>query len=192
MKAQKTNLQDAYVITTPRYADERGFFLESFSSQRFKDAIGEDIEFVQDNHSKSSKGVLRGLHYQTQHPQGKLVRCTHGAVYDVIVDLRKSSDTFGKWFGIELNENNKMLWVPEGFAHAFYTLSDYAEFEYKCTDYYYPEHMETLMWNDPHIGIEWPFEGDPVLSLKDEEGKSFSDCHKYWYYKNLSGSSHDQ
>ena len=135
MKAQATNLKDAYVLTTPRYEDERGFFIESFSSQRFKDAIGKDVEFVQDNHSKSSKGVLRGLHYQIIQPQGKLVRCTQGSVYDVLVDLRKSSPTFGESFGIELAENNVMVWVPPGFAHAFYTISDYAEFEYKCTDY---------------------------------------------------------
>ena len=179
MKAQATNLKDAYVLTTPRYEDERGFFIESFSSQRFKDAIGKDVEFVQDNHSKSSKGVLRGLHYQTIQPQGKLVRCTQGSVYDVLVDLRKSSPTFGESFGIELAENNVMVWVPPGFAHAFYTLSDYAEFEYKCTDYYHPESMETLMWNDPDLDIEWPFDNDPVLSLKDQEGKSFKNCYKY-------------
>ena len=179
MKAQPTNLKDAYVLTTPRYEDERGFFIESFSSQKFKDVVGENIEFVQDNHSKSSKGVLRGLHYQTLKPQGKLVRCTQGAVYDVLVDLRKSSPTFGDSFGIELAENNVMVWVPPGFAHAFYTLSDYAEFEYKCTDYYHPESMETLMWNDPDLDIEWPFDNDPVLSLKDQEGKSFKNCYKY-------------
>ena len=178
MKAQATNLKDAYVLTTPRYEDERGFFIESFSSQRFKDAIGKDVEFVQDNHSKSSKGVLRGLHYQIIQPQGKLVRCTQGSVYDVLVDLRKSSPTFGESFGIELAENNVMVWVPPGFAHAFYTISDYAEFEYKCTDYYHPESMETLMWNDPDLNIEWPFDNDPVLSLKDEEGKSFTNCYK--------------
>jgi len=179
MKAQETKLKDAYVITTPRYDDERGFFIESFSSQRFRDAIGEDIEFVQDNHSKSSKGVLRGLHYQTQHPQGKLVRCTQGAVYDVLVDLRKSSPTFGEWIGIELNDNNQMVWIPEGFAHGFYTLSDEAEFEYKCTDYYHPESMETLMWNDPELDIDWCLDGEPILSAKDEVGKSFKDCYKY-------------
>ena len=179
MKAQATNLKDAYVLTTPRYEDERGFFIESFSSQRFKDAIGKDVEFVQDNHSKSSKGVLRGLHYQIIQPQGKLVRCTQGSVYDVLVDLRKSSPTFGESFGIELAENNVMVWVPPGFAHAFYTISDYAEFEYKCTDYYHPESMETLMWNDPDLNIEWPFDNDPVLSLKDEEGMSFKNCYKY-------------
>ena len=179
MKAKETNLKDAYVITTPRFDDERGFFLESFNSEGFGGIIGVDNNFVQDNHSKSSKGVLRGLHYQTERPQGKLIRCTQGVVYDVIVDLRKSSPTFGKSFGIELSENNVMVWIPIGFAHAYYTISDYAEFEYKCTDYYHPESMETLMWNDPDLNIEWPFEGDPILSLKDQEGKSFKNCYKY-------------
>ena len=179
MKARETNLKDVYVITTPRFEDERGFFLESFSSHKFDSIVGVDNNFVQDNHSKSSKGVLRGLHYQKEKSQGKLVRCTQGVVYDVAVDLRKSSPTFGKSFGIELSSNNIMLWMPVGFAHAYYTISDYAEFEYKCTDYYHPEAMETLMWNDPDLNIEWPFEGNPILSLKDQEGKSFKNCHKY-------------
>ena len=179
MKAKETNLKDAYVITTPRFDDERGFFLESFNSEGFGGIIGVDNNFVQDNHSKSSKGVLRGLHYQTERPQGKLIRCTQGVVYDVIVDLRKSSPTFGKSFGIELSENNVMVWIPIGFAHAFYTVSDYAEFEYKCTDYYHPESMETLMWNDPDLDIAWPFDGDPILSFKDQIGKSFKKCYKY-------------
>ena len=179
MKARETNLKDVYVITTPRFEDERGFFLESFSSQKFGSIVGVDNNFVQDNHSKSSKGVLRGLHYQTERPQGKLIRCTQGVVYDVIVDLRKSSPTFGKSFGIELSENNVMVWIPIGFAHAFYTVSDYAEFEYKCTDYYHPESMETLMWNDPDLDIAWPFDGDPILSFKDQIGKSFKKCYKY-------------
>ena len=179
MKAKETSLKDAYVITTSRFDDERGFFLESFNSQGFGSIIGVDNNFVQDNHSKSSKGVLRGLHYQTERPQGKLIRCTQGVVYDVIVDLRKSSPTFGKSFGIELSENNVMVWIPIGFAHAFYTVSDYAEFEYKCTDYYHPESMETLMWNDPDLDIAWPFDGDPILSFKDQIGKSFKKCYKY-------------
>ena len=179
MKAKETSLKDAYVITTSRLDDERGFFLESFNSQGFGSIIGVDNNFVQDNHSKSSKGVLRGLHYQTERPQGKLIRCTQGVVYDVIVDLRKSSPTFGKSFGIELSENNVMVWIPIGFAHAFYTVSDYAEFEYKCTDYYHPESMETLMWNDPDLDIAWPFDGDPILSFKDQIGKSFKKCYKY-------------
>ena len=177
MKATKINLNDAYVITTPRHGDERGFFIESFNHRDFSQVV--DAEFVQDNHSKSSKGVLRGLHYQIEHAQGKLVRCTHGAVFDAIVDLRKSSSTFGKWFGIKLCENNISLWVPPGFAHGFYTLSDYAEIEYKTTDYYHPEFDRSLMWNDPDIGIIWGNDGDPVLSLKDQGAKSFKECDKY-------------
>ena len=177
MKATKINLNDAYVITTPRHGDERGFFIESFNHRDFSQVV--DAEFVQDNHSKSSKGVLRGLHYQIEHSQGKLVRCTHGAVFDAIVDLRKSSSTFGKWFGIKLCENNISLWVPPGFAHGFYTLSDYAEIEYKTTDYYHPEFDRSLMWNDPDIGIIWGNDGDPVLSLKDQSAKSFKECDKY-------------
>ena len=179
MKVIETQLKDAYVITTPRYSDDRGFFIESFNLKKFREVTGVTDEFVQDNHSRSSKGVLRGFHYQKEHPQGKLVRCTQGVVWDVIVDLRKSSSTFGKSFSIELSENNMMLWVPVGFAHAFYTMSDYAEFEYKCTDYYQPESMETLMWNDSDLGVYWPFLAPPVLSLKDEEGKSFKECYKY-------------
>jgi dTDP-4-dehydrorhamnose 3,5-epimerase len=181
MKAIETTLKDAYVIITNRFGDERGFFLESYNHEKFGGILGVDNNFVQDNHSKSSKGVLRGLHYQKEHPQGKLVRCTQGSVYDVIVDLRTSSPTFGKSFGIELDDNSTMLWVPVGFAHAFYTLSDYAEFQYKCTDYYHPESQETLMWNDPDLDIEWPFTGNPVLSLKDQQGKSFKECFKYEY-----------
>ena len=177
MKATKINLNDAYVITTPRHGDERGFFIESFNHRDFSQVV--DAEFVQDNHSKSSKGVLRGLHYQIEHAQGKLVRCTHGAVFDAIVDLRKSSSTFGKWFGIKLCENNISLWVPPGFAHGFYTLSDYAEIEFKTTDYYHPEFDRSLMWNDPDIGIIWGNYGDPVLSLKDQIAKSFKECDKY-------------
>ena len=177
MKATKINLNDAYVITTPRHGDERGFFIESFNHRDFSQVV--DAEFVQDNHSKSSKGVLRGLHYQIEHAQGKLVRCTHGAVFDAIVDLRKRSSTFGKWFGIKLCENNISLWVPPGFAHGFYTLSDYAEIQYKTTDYYHPEFDRSLMWNDPDIGIIWGNDGDPVLSLKDQSAKSFNECDKY-------------
>ena len=177
MKATKINLNDAYVITTPRHGDERGFFIESFNHRDFSQVV--DAEFVQDNHSKSSKGVLRGLHYQIEHAQGKLVRCTHGAVFDAIVDLRKSSSTFGKWFGIKLCENNISLWVPPGFAHGFYTLSDYAEIQYKTTDYYHPEFDRSLMWNDSDIGIIWGNYGDPVLSLMDQSVKSFKECYKY-------------
>ena len=179
MKATEINLKDAYIITTPRYEDERGFFLESFNLKKFREATGIESEFVQDNHSRSSRGVLRGLHYQIQHAQGKLIRCTQGAVYDVIVDIRKSSPTFGKWFGIKLCENNIHIWVPPGFAHGFYTLTETAEINYKQTDYYYPEFDRTLMWNDPQISIDWPVDGIPTLSAKDQVGKYLEECDKY-------------
>ena len=150
--------------------------MESYSEQQIQKEIG-SYEFVQDNHSKSSKGVLRGLHYQIEHPQGKLIRCTQGAVYDAFVDIRKHSETFGKSLGIVLDRPEQLLWIPPGFAHGFYTLSDTAEFQYKCTDYYYPQHQRTLMWNS--VDIEWPLDGDPILSLKDTKGHSFEECKKY-------------
>ena len=178
MNAIETNLKDAYVITNKKFEDDRGFFMESFNLKEFEKIVGE-CNFVQDNHSKSSKGVLRGLHYQIEHAQGKLVRCISGSVYDVIVDLRKSSPSFGKWFGIELCENNLQLWVPPGFAHGFYTLTDTAEFCYKTTDYYYPEYDRTLLWNDGHLAIEWGIDIDPILSEKDLKGKTFEECEKY-------------
>lgn len=174
----KTDLKDAYIITNKKFEDERGFFMESFNLKQFEKIIGES-NFVQDNHSKSSKGVLRGLHYQIEHVQGKLVRCISGAVFDVIVDLRKSSPTFGKWFGVKLSENNLQLWVPPGFAHGFYTLTDFAEIQYKVTDYYYPEYDRTLIWNDVDLKIEWGVDGDPILSQKDSKGKPFQECEKY-------------
>jgi len=179
MKVTETPLNDALIITCDRYGDERGFFMESFNLRDFRNETGVREEFVQDNHSKSSKGVLRGLHYQIEMSQGKLVRCISGAVYDVIVDLRKSSSTFGKWFGVKLSENNLQLWVPRGFAHGFYTLTDTAEFCYKTTDYYAPEHMRTLMWNDPDLAIDWGNDRDPILAKKDQEGHSFAECEKY-------------
>lgn len=179
MKVTEINLKDAYIVTTPRYEDDRGFFLESFNLKKFRKSTGIVDEFVQDNHSKSVRGVLRGLHYQIQHSQGKLIRCTQGSVYDVIVDLRKSSPTFGKWFGIKLCTNDVHLWVPAGFAHGFYVLSEFAEINYKQTDYYYPEYDRTLFWNDSDIGIDWPVDSFPILSEKDKLGKSFKDCDKY-------------
>ena len=178
MNAIGTNLKDAYIITNKKFEDDRGFFMESFNLKKFEKITGES-NFVQDNHSKSSKGVLRGLHYQIEHPQGKLVRCISGAVYDVIVDLRKSSSSFGKWFGIKLSENNLQLWVPPGFAHGFYTLTETAEIVYKTTDYYYPEYDRTLLWNDTNLGIEWGIDGEPILSQKDLKGKTFEECEKY-------------
>jgi dTDP-4-dehydrorhamnose 3,5-epimerase len=178
MNAIGTNLKDAYIITNKKFEDGRGFFMESFNLKEFEKITGES-NFVQDNHSKSSKGVLRGLHYQIEHPQGKLVRCISGAVYDVIVDLRKSSSSFGKWFGIKLSENNLQLWVPPGFAHGFYTLTETAEIVYKTTDYYCPEYDRTILWNDTNLGIEWGIDGEPILSQKDLKGKTFEECEKY-------------
>ena len=178
MNAIGTNLKGAYVITNKKFEDDRGFFMESFKLEEFEKITGES-NFVQDNHSKSSKGVLRGLHYQIEHVQGKLVRCISGAVFDVIVDLRKSSPSFGKWFGVKLYENNLQLWVPPGFAHGFYTLTETAEITYKTTDYYYPEYDRTLLWNDTNLGIEWGIDGEPILSQKDLRGKTFEECEKY-------------
>lgn len=178
MNAIETNLKDAYVITNKKFEDNRGFFMESFNLREFEKLTGVN-NFVQDNHSRSSKGVLRGLHYQIKHAQGKLVRCISGEIYDVIVDLRKSSETFGKWFGIKLCENNVQLWIPPGFAHGFYTLTDTAEFCYKTTDYYYSEHDRTLFWNDSDLAIEWGIDDEPILSNKDINGKIFKECEKY-------------
>ncbi|OLO03621.1 MULTISPECIES: dTDP-4-dehydrorhamnose 3,5-epimerase [Salinicola] len=166
------------VLMTPRvFGDERGFFLETFRHSEFVEHCG-DHRFVQDNHSKSGQGILRGLHYQLQHPQGKLVRVTRGEVYDVAVDLRRSSPTFGRWVGALLSEDNRqMLWVPPGFAHGFYVTSEVAEFQYKCTDYYAPGDEYSLHWNDPQLAIDWPLVGDePVTSDKDEQGSSLADA----------------
>ena len=178
MKVVETPLVDASIITVDKYKDERGFFMESFNEEQFLKEIG-SYNFVQDNHSKSSKGVLRGLHYQVEKPQGKLVRCIQGAVYDVILDLRKSSSTFGLWFSITLDNPETIMWVPPGFAHGFYTLSDTAEVQYKTTDYYHPKSQHTLLWSDLDLGIIWPFRAYPLLSEKDEKGKTFEECEKY-------------
>jgi dTDP-4-dehydrorhamnose 3,5-epimerase len=154
------------------FGDARGFFLESFNARDFAQVTGLDTRFVQDNHSKSAKGVLRGLHYQIQHPQGKLVRVVQGSVFDVAVDLRKSSATFGHWVGSELSaDNHRQIWIPPGFAHGFVVLSESAEFLYKTTDYWYPEHERTLLWNDPAIGVDWPIDFVPQLAAKDQIGK---------------------
>ncbi|QKJ65574.1 dTDP-4-dehydrorhamnose 3,5-epimerase [Deefgea piscis] len=164
-----TQIADVKIIEPQVFGDERGFFYESFNQAKFEAAIGRQVNFVQDNHSKSSKGVLRGLHYQIQHPQGKLVRCTQGEVFDVAVDLRKSSPTFGQWVGVTLSEENKrQLWIPEGFAHGFMVVSETAEFLYKTTDYWYKEFERSIIWNDPRIGIEWGELNNPNLSAKDQ------------------------
>jgi len=173
MKIIEIGLKDALLIEVDKYLDNRGFFIESFNEKKFN----LEYNFVQDNHSMSSKGVLRGLHYQIKHPQGKLVRCIRGTVYDVIVDLRKSSETFGQWYGVELNRPEVQLWVPPGFAHGFYTRSETAQITYKTTDYYYPKHDRTLLWND--LDINWNVDGDLILSEKDQKGKTFEECDKY-------------
>lgn len=170
MKVTPTAIPDVLVIEPKVFGDARGFFFESFNQKAFDEAIGQHVDFVQDNHSRSAKGVLRGLHYQIQHPQGKLVRVVRGAVFDVAVDIRESSATFGRWVGVELtDENHKQLWVPAGFAHAFLVLSDTAEFLYKTTDYYAPAYERCIAWNDPTLNIAWP-DMSPQLSVKDAAG----------------------
>jgi len=176
-----TTIPDVKIIEPKVFGDERGFFLETFRDDWFKTNVA-DVSFVQDNHSKSSHGILRGLHYQLTQTQGKLVRVTAGEVYDVAVDMRKSSPTFGQHVGVVLSgENKKQLWVPAGFAHGFYVMSDSAEFVYKCTDYYAPQHEVSLLWNDPAINIQWPLVDDkpPSLSAKDKLGLSFEHAPKF-------------
>ncbi len=177
MKATPTSIPSVLIIEPRVFGDTRGFFFESFNQRAFNQATGLDVNFVQDNHSRSSKGVLRGLHYQIQQPQGKLVRVVRGSVFDVTVDLQKSSPTFGQWVGVELTEDNhRQLWIPPGFAHGFYVLSDSADFLYKTTDYYAPEFECSLIWNDPTIGIEWPLNTQPIISAKDAQGKTLADA----------------
>lgn len=173
-----TAIADVKIIEPKVFGDERGFFMETFRDDWFRQNIA-DVTFTQDNHSKSSHGILRGLHYQLQHTQGKLVRVTSGEVYDVAVDMRKSSPTYGQHVGVILSgENKRQLWVPEGFAHGFYVMSESAEFVYKCTDYYAPEHEISLLWNDPALNIKWPLVNEilPSLSAKDEVGLLFKDA----------------
>lgn len=171
MNITQTEISDVLIIEPKVFGDERGFFFESFNKKKFTETVGVDVDFVQDNHSKSSRGVLRGLHYQIKQPQGKLVRVTSGEVFDVAVDLRKSSVTFGQWVGVLLtSENYRQLWVPEGFAHGFVVLSDTAEFLYKTTNYYAPEYERSIRWNDPEIAIDWPINYEPQLSEKDKKG----------------------
>lgn len=173
-----TALPEVLILEPKIFGDDRGFFFESFNQRDFQQASGGlNVNFIQDNHSKSTKGVLRGLHYQIQHPQGKLVRVTQGVIFDVAVDLRRSSPNFGKWVGLELSADNKrQLWVPPGFAHGFVVTSDSAEVLYKTTDYWYPEHERSLLWCDPTIGVQWPMSGEPMLAAKDASGKIFSEA----------------
>lgn len=176
MKIIETKIPDVKLLEPVVFSDERGFFMETFRDEWFKQNVA-NRTFVQENHSKSVKGVLRGLHYQTENTQGKLVRVVQGAVFDVAVDLRKSSPTFGQWVGEILSaENKRQLWVPEGFAHGFYVLTETAEFTYKCTDYYNPKSEHSLIWNDPTVGIEWHLDGEPNLSTKDLAGKRLADA----------------
>ncbi|OAQ14271.1 dTDP-4-dehydrorhamnose 3,5-epimerase [Bibersteinia trehalosi Y31] len=176
MKIIETKIPEVKLLEPQVFGDERGFFMETFRDEWFKQNVA-NRTFVQENHSKSVKGVLRGLHYQTENTQGKLVRVVSGAVLDVAVDLRKSSPTFGQYVAEILSaENKRQLWVPEGFAHGFYVLSDEAEFVYKCTDYYNPKAEHSLLWNDPSVGIEWHLEGEPSLSAKDLAGKRLMEC----------------
>ncbi|MSR00474.1 MAG: dTDP-4-dehydrorhamnose 3,5-epimerase [Gammaproteobacteria bacterium] len=180
MKITPTSIPDVLIIEPKVFGDERGFFFESFNQAKFESFIGRQVNFVQDNHSKSVKNVLRGLHYQIQQPQGKLVRVVQGEVFDVAVDIRKSSPTFGKWVGEVLSaENKKQLWVPEGFAHGFVVLSESAEFLYKTTDYYAPKYERSTVWNDPTIDIKWPTNGEPILSAKDQQAKTLATAEHF-------------
>lgn len=180
MRVIKTDVDGVFIIEPKVFEDERGFFFESFNHKSFEYEIGKKVSFVQDNHSKSIKGTLRGLHYQIHHAQGKLVRCVKGVVYDVAVDIRRNSPTFGRWVGAVLSEENKrQLWIPEGFAHGFYVLSQTAEFLYKTTDYRYAEYERSLSWQDPMLRIDWPIDGDLLLSEKDKMAKDLKNIETY-------------
>lgn len=180
MKLEASSLQGTMILVPTVYGDERGFFMETWNEKVCKD-LGLEVNFVQDNHSKSAQGILRGLHYQTEHTQGKLVRVISGEVFDVAVDLRQSSNTYGQWEGVYLSaENKRMFWVPPGFAHGFYVVSESAEFLYKCTDFYDPKSEISLRWDDPELAIDWPTNGKtPILSEKDASGLSFSEAPKF-------------
>lgn len=180
MNIIQTAIPDVLLLEPKVFGDERGFFFESYNERDFTEKTGVNVRFVQDNHSRSAKNVLRGLHYQIRQPQGKLVRVTAGEVYDVAVDIRRSSPTFGKWTAHVLSDKNKrMLWVPEGFAHGFLVTSDHAEFLYKTTDYWAPAFERCIAWNDPELNIPWPLHGEPVLSVKDRQGLRFRDAEVF-------------
>ncbi|MCP3718744.1 dTDP-4-dehydrorhamnose 3,5-epimerase [Paraburkholderia sp. CNPSo 3281] len=175
-----TALPEVKIIEPKVFGDARGFFYESFNGREFAEHVEAGVELVQDNHSRSAKGVLRGLHYQIEHAQGKLVRVVEGEVFDVAVDIRRSSPNFGKWVGVTLTtENHRQLWVPPGFAHGFVVLSESAQFLYKTTDYWFPEHERSIVWNDPEIGIDWPIDFEPMLAAKDAAGKRLSEAEVY-------------
>lgn len=176
----ETALPEIKIIEPKVFGDARGFFYESFNAREFDEQVAPGVTFVQDNHSRSAKGVLRGLHYQIRHAQGKLVRVVEGEVLDVAVDIRRASPNFGKWVGVRLSEqNHRQLWVPPGFAHGFVVLSESAQFLYKTTDYWYPEFERSLLWNDPALGIDWQLDGEPVLAAKDAAGKCLSEADVY-------------
>jgi dTDP-4-dehydrorhamnose 3,5-epimerase len=180
MQVHKTDLPEVLIIEPRVFGDDRGFFYESFNQRRFQELAGLQSEFVQDNHSRSAKNVLRGLHYQIRQPQGKLVRVVAGEVFDVAVDMRRASKTFGKWTGVVLSaENKRQMWIPEGYAHGFLVLSESAEFLYKTTDYYAPEYERAVRWNDPDIGVAWPLQGAPLLSAKDKAALSLSEAETF-------------
>lgn len=180
MQVIQTSIPEVLILEPKVFGDARGFFIESFNVNTFKASTGLDVHFVQDNHSRSAKGVLRGMHYQTVQPQGKLVRVVQGEVFDVAVDMRRTSPTFGQWTGVHLSaENHRQFWVPAGFAHGFVVLSAHADFLYKTTDYYAPEHEACLKWDDPTVGIVWPLEAAPSLSAKDQIGLAWADAPKF-------------
>jgi dTDP-4-dehydrorhamnose 3,5-epimerase len=180
MKVTPTPLPEVLLIEPDVFGDERGFFMESFNARRFRDATGVDAAFVQDNHSRSVRGVLRGIHYQVVRPQGKLVRVAAGRVFDIAVDLRRSSPRFGRAYGVELSDrDHRQLWIPPGFGHAFLVLSDSADFIYKTTEYWYREHDRSLRWNDPALAIEWPLQGEPLLAARDAAAPLLADAEVY-------------
>lgn len=180
MNVVQTALPEVLILEPKVFGDDRGFFYESFNARAFEEATGLKRQFVQDNHSRSAKNVLRGLHYQIQQPQGKLVRVVAGEVFDVAVDIRRNSPNFGKWVGVTLSaENRRQLWVPEGFAHGFVVTSDHAEFLYKTTDYYAPAFERCILWNDPALQIEWPCDGEPILAAKDAQARCLFDAESF-------------
>lgn len=180
MKVTPTAMPEVLVLEPRVFGDDRGFFYESFNARTFEQLTGLRVNFVQDNHTRSARGVLRGLHYQIRQPQGKLVRVSSGAIFDVVVDMRRSSPFFGRWVGVELSaENHHQLWIPPGFAHGFVVTSDSAEVLYKNTDYWAPEHERSVLWNDPALAIDWPLDGAPILSGKDSQGKLLADAEAF-------------
>lgn len=180
MKVARTAIADVLLLEPRLFGDERGFFVEPYNKRGFREATGLEVDFVQDNHSRSKRGVLRGLHYQIRQPQGKLIRVVAGRIFDVAVDLRRHSPTFGRWVGVELEaESTRMLWIPPGFAHGFAVLSDTADVLYKATDYYAPVHERTLRWDDPQLAIAWPLSGAPTLSDKDRGGAALAEAETY-------------